>query len=158
VYSQRPIAQFTVEFVRLEHTIPHAPQWFASVFVSTQALPQLVCPAGHEGATSGIETTSGCDAASGRASGIEATSSPGTIIIESIVPLSAPASRSRVGTVVHATDNAPTAASIEASSRKRIAALYSIFAHATRIGCANRTTLAGSYRAFALQSIIPNTF
>jgi hypothetical protein len=59
VYEQRPIAQFTVEFVRLAHAIPHAPQLLASVFVSTHAPPQRICPAGHEGATSGIEATSG---------------------------------------------------------------------------------------------------
>lgn len=150
VYAQRPIAQFTVEFVRPAHTIPHAPQLFASVVVSMHAPPQRICPEGHAATTSGCELTSGCDptsigaTTSGSAvtSGCAATSSPGTTTIESIA-LSLPlASRSRVGTVVHANDSSDTAARREAFDLKRIDAVYPRRRSVRRTDCGRRTIRA----------------
>jgi hypothetical protein len=128
--EHREAAHETAALARAGHASPHAPQCAVDVRVSTQDPLQRVCPRGHEGplstAASGGDATSGAPA-SGRGpllSGGAATSggalvSGGAIALSgttrsassaSIVePASCDASRSRMGTLVHAAPTTLTA-------------------------------------------------
>ncbi len=132
---QLEAAHETAALARAGHALPHDPQCAVDVRVSTQDPLQRVCPRGHEGplstAASGGDGTSGAPASGrgpplsgtvesrGAATSMGALVSGGAIEVSgttrsassaSIVePASCDASRSRMGTLVHAAPTTLTA-------------------------------------------------